>query len=374
MKAFPLEFPMGIGDMYEERPRKVSAEEWVQHMIRYRTGQFVGGPRGQRVLWAMVNMLLLSEARGKGWGIYRNTVRRGGLGMEEGGRVMTKGRLRAILADEHRARILVGQLSTVGRDVRSTTMQWAWEGKKLQSAVKHLSWMPPWVEGEDLDGRPPVGQCFMEEVVVERVRGATQRTRCLVPDDVGLGRFPSLWWTQNPHYHAAFDMQRFNVKGTSLSEFDEGQRRERSEFVRENADLVAQLMALRVELNMRVVMPAVVPHSDRFPYMAMARWETGGGGNLHAHGFSVGLPGPRVGRVHADLDGDGDMPPSTSADDLQAVLRWLWREGGAGVWEAKGAMTPGVLHDEVKALLRRLEAAGGECAGRRSGGGERVGF
>ena len=94
----------------------------MQHMIRYRTGQFVGGARGQRVLWAMVNTLLLTEARGKGFGIYRNTMRRVGLGLE-GGRVMTKGRLRQILTDENRARVLVGQLSTVGRDVRSTTMQ-----------------------------------------------------------------------------------------------------------------------------------------------------------------------------------------------------------------------------------------------------------
>ena len=31
---------------------------------------------------------------------------------------------------------LVGQLSTVGREVRSTTMQWAYEGKKLESTVK----------------------------------------------------------------------------------------------------------------------------------------------------------------------------------------------------------------------------------------------
>ena len=84
---------MGIGDLYEERPRKVSAEAWVQHLLRYRTGHFVGGPRGQRVLWAMVNTLLLSEARARGFGIYRNVVQRVGLGLE-GGRVLTKGRLR----------------------------------------------------------------------------------------------------------------------------------------------------------------------------------------------------------------------------------------------------------------------------------------
>ena len=84
VKSFPLDFPMGIGDLYEERPRKVSPQVWVQHLLRYHTGHFVGGPRGQRVLWAMVNVLLLSEARQRGWGIYRNVVRRSGLGLERG--------------------------------------------------------------------------------------------------------------------------------------------------------------------------------------------------------------------------------------------------------------------------------------------------
>ena len=142
VRAFPLDFPMGIADLFEERPRKVSVEAWVQHLLRYRTGHFVGGLRGQRVLWAMVNTLLLSEARARGFGIYRNVVRRVGLGLE-GGRVLTKGRLREILAQEDRTRVLVGQLATVGREVRSTTMQWAWEGKKLDSTVKHMSWVPP---------------------------------------------------------------------------------------------------------------------------------------------------------------------------------------------------------------------------------------
>ena len=51
VKAFPLEFPMGVGDLNDpERPRKVSVEVWVQHLLRYHTGQFVGGQRGQRLL------------------------------------------------------------------------------------------------------------------------------------------------------------------------------------------------------------------------------------------------------------------------------------------------------------------------------------
>ena len=60
VKAFPLDFPMGIGDLYEDQPRKVSAEVWVQHLLRYSTGQFVGGVRGQSVGWALVNTLLFT--------------------------------------------------------------------------------------------------------------------------------------------------------------------------------------------------------------------------------------------------------------------------------------------------------------------------
>ena len=51
VKAFPLEFPMGVGDLYDStRRRKVTANEWVQHLLRYHSGSFVGGMRGQRVL------------------------------------------------------------------------------------------------------------------------------------------------------------------------------------------------------------------------------------------------------------------------------------------------------------------------------------
>ena len=58
---------------------------------------------------------------------------------------MTKRKLKELLASEDAARTLVNQLSTVGRSVRSTPMQWAFEGKKLDATVKHLSWLPPWV-------------------------------------------------------------------------------------------------------------------------------------------------------------------------------------------------------------------------------------
>ena len=120
----------------------------------------------------------------------------------EGGGVMTKGHLRAVLREEDRMRVLVSQLSTVGREVRSTTMQWAYEGKKLDCAIKHMSWVPPWVRQEGVETEP-VGRRFMGEESV------------LVPDEVGLGRHPSLWWTMNCHYNAAYDVQRMNVRSKS---------------------------------------------------------------------------------------------------------------------------------------------------------------
>ena len=56
VKTFPLDFLMGVGDLYDIlRIHKVSAAEWVQHLLRYHTGHFVGGMRGQRVVWAMGN-------------------------------------------------------------------------------------------------------------------------------------------------------------------------------------------------------------------------------------------------------------------------------------------------------------------------------
>ena len=30
-------------------------------------------------------------------------------------------------------------------------MQWAYEGKKLDATVKHMSWRPPWVQAPEED-------------------------------------------------------------------------------------------------------------------------------------------------------------------------------------------------------------------------------
>ena len=69
---------MGIADLFDQRPVKVTPQEWAQHLLRYHTGQFVNGLRGHRVLWCIVNAVLLSEARGKGFAVQRNVMRRMG--------------------------------------------------------------------------------------------------------------------------------------------------------------------------------------------------------------------------------------------------------------------------------------------------------
>ena len=170
----------------------------MQHLLRYRTGHFVGGLRGQRVVWAMVNTLLLTEARSRGHAIYRNVLRRVGYGLQ-GGRVLTKARLKEILQDENQARVLVNQIMNVGRDVVSTPMQWSFEGKKLDATVKHLSFRPPWVEPGDDDSDNEEGRLYLGTDTLSNVK-----------DRVSLGRFPAIWWTANCKYNAAYDVHRFN--------------------------------------------------------------------------------------------------------------------------------------------------------------------
>ena len=129
-------------------------------------------------------------------------MRRVGYGLEGGG-VLTKARLREMLNNEDQVRVLVNQLMNVGRDVRSTPMQWAYEGKKLDATVKHMSWRPPWVEAGDEGSDDEEGRRYLGT-----------DTWCDVPDIIGLGRYPLTWRTLNCKYNAAYDVHRFNTACT----------------------------------------------------------------------------------------------------------------------------------------------------------------
>ena len=71
-KAFPLEFPMGTGDLRQPRLRDdFTAADWAQHKFRYYDGRFVDSKRGHRVTWAIFNTVLLEATKQRGRTYYR---------------------------------------------------------------------------------------------------------------------------------------------------------------------------------------------------------------------------------------------------------------------------------------------------------------
>ena len=86
--------------------------EWVQHLLRCDTGQFVDGRREHRVVWAMVNTVLLSEAAGKGFAVVANEVkelaRETGRATEDIG-----GKIEAIQSDMRSAVKAIGEITSI---------------------------------------------------------------------------------------------------------------------------------------------------------------------------------------------------------------------------------------------------------------------
>ena len=118
----------------------------AQHMLRLWGGWCVHGLRGHRLVWALVNTVLLEESRGKGYVVQKLALQR--MGARLGGGYdtrLTRVELRHALQDEETAGKLVHALMTIGQTVRSTPMQWAKKSKELDCAVKQMSWTPPWV-------------------------------------------------------------------------------------------------------------------------------------------------------------------------------------------------------------------------------------
>ena len=172
--------------------------------------------------------------------------------------------------------------------------------------------------------------------------------------EVGLGRHPSLWWTMNCKYNSAYDVQRLNTESTQgvsdVGGSSAGARQERFEFARDNADLVAYMLTLRTELLMRIVMPAVVGHSENDPYMDMARFEVGPNGNPHWHGMSVGRRSPQFRHVRDDVSGGGDLPPETSSGDVRACQR-LWEKEDPECWLVEEEKSGGQLEELIRRAL-----------------------
>jgi hypothetical protein len=140
--------------------------------------------------------------------------------------------------------------------------------------------------------------------------GASDR---LCEDTVGFGWTAIMWWIQNCKYNAVHDVHRLKLDSKhALEALDTGVESYvgvRQKLARDSPDLVFYQIVFRTELNMVIVMPSVIKHTQKWsylsmtrfetgswPYLSMIRFETGSGGNPHLHGFSWGKKPPRMPR------------------------------------------------------------------------------
>ena len=194
----------------------------------------------------------------------------------------------------------------------------------MDCAAKWLSWCPPYVRSLSEDAQDG---CWSVSYMVD--------------DTLGLGRAPCIWWTLNPRYNFAYDIHRLNVGATdgvgAVAARGDEFKHVRFDFVKNSPDLCAYMVALRCELLMKIVMPAVVPHSERYPFLCMGRYEVGKGGNPHVHGFCVGERAPFLGgKLVMDVDG-----PDAGERGVDGVSE---AAGGMGADDAVsvGAVSAGV--------------------------------
>ena len=224
-------------------------------------------------------------------------------------------RLKEMMEQAETVRLVTHQFMTVGRSVRSTPMQWAYEGKQLDTIVKYMSWCPPWVRGEDPGS---VDYDLLGENLV-------------VEDTVGRGRTPAFWWTMNcgwRGYNCVYDIHRLNVGATLVAEAvlsaEDVQRAVRRAFVRDRPDIVTFMVALRTERLMRGVIPSVVPHNGRDKCMALGRCEWGSGtGNPHVHGMVYGAGNPVLTWEHEAM-----LEEEENEEEHHAVQRPHRKRGG----------------------------------------------
>ena len=136
------------------------------------------------------------------------------------------------------------------------------------------------------------------------------------------GRIPGAWWTLNHRYNCDYEVHRLCI-GEGMDEtgvremlgsVDKTSQRARFKFVRDAPDIVVYMHALRAELHMRMVMPAVLGSTPDVPFLGMARMETGASGNPHWHGVGYGCGNSRMDAVgeklvselaRAELEADG---------------------------------------------------------------------
>ena len=371
-KAYPLEFPMGTGDLKQPQLRQdYTATEWAQHKFRYFDGRFVSSSRGHRVTWAIFDTALLEHSRHRGHAYHKATD----------SHVLTKRNLRELIQTRED---LVRTMAAFGADIPTTPMFWKRMTTQLEWCVRQMSWFPAWIWGADVEEPTSAAQATVAAAAAAAARAAAdvcvsssraeeplparQRERrrraarvdegalgeldvtaseddadddgdeeevgeggdaespidadgaaaedaatgppqpyappeevwARVPmdvarrDDHGYGRIPAFWFTLNCPYNYLHEIHRFHADDATLRGTDAESRSRRVKWCYDHPDMVCFLHALRVELLVRMVMPAIVPTSSTQPFHYWVRFEEGLSGNPHAHGLAYAAGNPSL--------------------------------------------------------------------------------
>ena len=139
-----------------------------------------------------------------------------------------------------------------------------------------------------------------------------------IPDPFGYGRIPTNWYTLNLPYNYLYEIHRFRAAVAECSSLlhssnDKSNMEDAStsastgksngcSWALDNADLVSQIHALRVELIVRYVIADIVPHHKDAPFQYWLRFEFGPGGNPHVHGQGWAPRGPQFENVVPNED------------------------------------------------------------------------
>ena len=144
VKAHPLVFPTGCGDLRQPRLRTdFSPLEWTQHVFRYFDGRVLFALRGQRAVWAVFNTAMQQLSYRSGSLLHKQSH----------ACALSKASLRELI-DQRKD--LVSKLGRFGADLPSTSMQWKREGNELEWIVRQMSWKPPWTHRGQEDIRTDV--------------------------------------------------------------------------------------------------------------------------------------------------------------------------------------------------------------------------
>ena len=74
-------------------------------------------------------------------------------------------------------------------------------------------------------------------------------------------------------------------------------------------------------------------------------------GNIRLVNKFIGKAAPKMGRVEADVAGEGDLPPRTVDGDLRGVLRRLRKDGEEALWPEGVVLTQEELYEMVRSVV-----------------------